>query len=86
MIPKSIKLRWSNVLRDILPETKLPISALWRCRLGLSESYALGSDKDFVEYPTNYIVCDIQVHILKDAFPKIIRVFLSWQHTQSLYK
>ena len=58
-INKSIKLRWGNVLRHHLPEIKLPISAIWRCRIGVSETYALGSCKDSIESPYDYLLCDI---------------------------
>lgn len=58
-INKSIKLRWGNVLRHHLPEIKLPISAIWRCRIGVSETYALGSCKELIESPYDYLLCDI---------------------------
>ena len=59
MVVKSIKRRWAINLRKVLPETKLPISAVWRCSVGSSESYDLGSFKDFEEDPISYLVCDV---------------------------
>ena len=60
MVYKSIKIRWGNVLRHVLPVKELPISALWRCRIGSSESYALGSCKSYLDMETEYILCDIR--------------------------
>ena len=60
MVFKSIKTRWANNLRKVLPETKLPISGLWRCSVGSSESYDLGSFKGFAEHPISYLICDVK--------------------------
>lgn len=60
MVFKSIKKRWAINLRKVLPETKLPISALWRCSVGSSDSYDLGSFKDFADHPISYLVCDVK--------------------------
>ena len=56
-----MKLRWGNIVKDKLPISLLPLSALWRCRAGTGDNYALGCCKDFREYSTNYVICDVKV-------------------------
>ena len=60
MVFKSIKRRWANNLRKVLSETKLPVSALWRCNVGSSEAYDLGSLKDLAEHPISYLGWDVK--------------------------
>ena len=56
---KSIKVRWGNLLRGVLPQSKLPMSAIWKCNQGLNDSYSIGTYKQQDDGAKKYFACDI---------------------------
>ena len=59
LVYRSVKVRWAHLLKGVLPQSKLPMSAIWKCSQGSNESYSLGSSKQREDCPKNYFACDI---------------------------